>query len=288
MMNKLTVLASMLVLTCAANAQTNVLDWNTVDWNAGATTQTFFNVDGSGIDITISLTLSSDSQRYRNPYDRRDRYDATTGWINGGPNDNTTFGGDGSTQNGESLYLGVDLATDDISSSYLDVTISFSKAVNGANFSLFDVDRYGYNYWGGYETGIQFVDVIEQIEGSYNGNSVTGNMTHDASKILAVTNTTGPAYQGNTDLYDSNDQNDNPRSTLNLAWTSPVDTISFRYGSGTAAVADPGNQAIGLSSISFSSYQAVPEPSTYLFGALGGLTLGISFVQRRRKGKANR
>ena len=287
---KLTVFCCTLLLAGAAWAQTSVLDWNTVDWtatgSAGNTiSQTFYNVDGSGIDITISLTLTADSEQYRNPYNRRDRYTSYTDWINGGPDDNNTFGGDGSTQADESLYLGIDLASDDITQSYLDVTITFSEAVDNVNFSLFDVDQYGYNYYGGYETGIQFEDVIEQIEGSYMGTTVAGSVTHDASYIQQITNASGTAYKGNTDLYDVYDQNDNPGSTLNLAWSSPVDTISFRYGSGTGAVADPGTQAIGLSSISFSQYQAVPEPSTYLFGALGSLTLFLSFVQRRKRMK---
>ncbi len=287
---KLTATSWLLLLACTAWSQTSVLDWNTVNWGAGSTSQTFTDVDGSGIDITISLTLTTDSQRYSGweyNYDRnrwqRTSYTAETQWINGGPDDNNTFSGDGSAYGDESLYLGVDLATDTISQSYLDVTISFSQAVDAANFSLFDVDRYGYNYSGGYETGIQFTDVIEQIEGSYMGSTVTGTIAHDTSKILAVTNPTGPAYQGNTSTTDSNDQADNPKSTLNLAWSSPVDTVSFRYGSGTSAVADPGNQAIGLSNINFYQYQAVPEPSTYLFGAMGSLTLAFSFYRKRKK-----
>lgn len=285
---KLTAFCCTLLLTGAACAQTSILDWNTVDWTAtgaaGSTiSQTFTNVDSSGIDITISLTLTGDRERHKKK--GKDRYDAYSDWIDGGPDDNNTFGGDGATQGGESLYLGINLASDDITQSYLDVTIEFSQAVNSASFSLYDVDRYGYNYWGGYETGIQFEDVIEQIEGSYMSTTVAGSVTHNTSYINQITNTSGTAYIGNTDLYNVYDQDDNPASTLNLAWSSPVDTISFRYGTGPGAVADPGNQAIGMSGISFYQYQAVPEPGTYLLGALGSLTLFFSFIRRRNRMK---
>lgn len=289
-LKKLTAFCCTLLLAGAACAQTSVLDWNTVDWTAtggaGSTiSQTFTNVDGSGIDITISLTLTGDTVYHQDPNRWWRNYNTTSDWINGGPDDNNTFGGDGATQAGESLYMGIDLASDDITQSYLDVTIQFSQAVSSASFSLYDVDRYGYNYQGGYETGIQFEDVIEQIEGSYMSTTVAGSVTHNTSYINQFTNASGTAYMGNTDLYDVYDQNDNPASTLNLAWSSPVDTISFRYGSGPGAVADPGTQAIGMSGISFYQYQAVPEPGTYLLGALGSLTLFFSFIRRRNRMK---
>jgi len=292
--NLLKTVSGFLVLASVLNAQTSVLDWDSVNWSGGSTTQTFSNVDGSGIDITISLTLSADSAAYSGwTYNSKkgrweyNSYTTQTSFLSGSPIDDTTFGGDWGAEDEESLYLGVNFATDNRIQSYLDVTITFSQAVEGLNFNLFDVDSYGYNYTGGYETGIQFVDIIEQIEGNYLGNSVSSSVTYDSSRILAVTNSSGDAYQGNTSLTDSNDQNDNPASTLNLAWSSPVDTVSFRYTTGTSPVADPGQQAIGLSDFWFTRYQAVPEPSTYLFGALGGLTIIFSFIRKRRKKSMN-
>ena len=262
-------------------SQAALLDWNKVDWTQGNETQTFTNVEGSGIDITIALSLSYDWDSYSK---RRSSYNSQTDWINDAPNDNDTFGGDGSTQNEESLYLGLNFASDDRTKSYLDVTITFSQAVEGANFSLFDVDTYGTEYYGGYEKGIQFIDIIEHVSGSNNGSDVAATVTHDSSKILERTNSEGTYYQGNTKLDSNSDQNDNPRSTLNLAWSSPVDTVSFRYTGGSGAVADPGNQAIGLSNIGFCEYSAVPEPSTIITAIL--LPLIGFFSYRRRKNKA--
>ena len=260
------------------------LDWDQVDWAQGDEQHTFYNVQGSGIDVTISLNLSKDSATYRNGW--WGGYRTTTDWINDAPNDNTTFGGDWGAENGESLYLGLDFATDDLTKSYLDVTISFSQPVLGASFDLFDVDAYGYNYQGGYETGIQFVDIIEHIEGSNNGSNVgSGNVGYYDDKINAVTHNGETSYYGDTSLTNSNDQNDNPHSTLSLNWGSQtVDSVSFRYSPGSAAVRDPGTQAIGLSDISFYAYNAVPEAGTILLGGLSGLLLlGLAIHRQVRK-----
>ena len=275
-------ITGILVLLHASVAGAFTLDWDQVDWSQGDEQHTFYNVDGSGIDVTISLNLSYDRATYRNPYNSRDRYSTTTDWINDAPNDNTTFGGDWGEENGESLYLGLNFATDDRTKSYLDVTISFSQPVINTSFSLFDVDAYGYNYQGGYETGIQFVDIIEQIEGSNNGQSVgSGDVGYYSDKITAVTTGGETAYYGNTSLYNSNDQNDNPHSVMSLNWGQQVDSVSFRYTTGSDAVRDPGNQAIGLSNISFYAYNAVPEASTILLGSLCGLLL-LGFAIRRQ------
>lgn len=286
--------AGVLLLASIASAQITQLDWNTVDWGYGNISQTFSNVDGSGIDVTISLTLSADTATFSGwEYnDRKKRwewqsYTSETHWLPEAPNDTSDFGGDGSAQSDESLYLGLNFASNNRNQSYLDVTITFSEAVNDVNFSLFDVDASGTNYTGGFETGIQFVDIIEQIQGSYQGNAVSGSVTHDSTKILAVTNPSGDAYQGNTRLDSHSDQDDNPRSQLNLGWSSPVDTVSFRYTTGSGAVADPGQQAIGLSNIRFSQYQAVPEPGTILIGALSGVAVIGYSIRRRRKPKSH-
>jgi hypothetical protein len=127
-----------------------LLDWNQLDWSRGAESQTFTNVDNSGIDITISLSLSYDSATYRN---KSNSYSTTTNWLSQGPDDDSTFGGDGSAQNGQSLYLGLNFASDDRTRSYLDVTISFSQSVQNVSFDLFDVDTYGYNYSGDTKQG---------------------------------------------------------------------------------------------------------------------------------------
>ncbi len=280
-MHRSTFISAISIFVVVSLSQAALLDWNKVDWTQGNETQTFTDVEGSGIDITIALSLSYDWE-YQSKY--RDGYWSKTDWINNAPDDTNTFGGDGSTKDGESLYLGLNFASDDRTKSYLDVTITFSQAVEGANFSLFDVDSYGTDYYGGYERGIQFVDIIEHVSGSNNGSDVASTVTHDSSKILEGSNSEGTYYQGNTSLSNSSDQNDNSRSVVNLAWSSPVDTVSFRYTGGSGAVADPGNQAIGLSNIGFCEYSAVPEPSTVITALL--LPIAGFLTYRRRKNKA--
>lgn len=282
MISKITVVFIFFVLGYMAQADT--LDWNKVNWSKGGEEQTFYDVDGSGIDITITLTLSYDSATYNKPHNHKKGYSTQTDWIDGGPDDNNTFGGDGSKQTGESLYLGLNFASDNRKVSYLDARISFSKSVSNVNFSLFDVDAYGYNYKGGYEKGIQFVDVIEYLESDYQGSS-SGSATVDYNpgKINYVNNGNGDQYYGNTILNSSADQSDNPKSALNIGWSDPVDTVSFRYTTGSSPVRDPGNQAIGLSNVSFYEYNAVPEANTVITSSFIVLGLGFMTWKRRRK-----
>jgi hypothetical protein len=274
-----------LVAACAPWVQAQMLDWNSVDWSRGVENQTFSNVQNTGIDITISLSLSYDSQSYRSG---DNSYTTKTDWLSTAPDDLTTFGGDGSTRDGESLYLGVNFASDNRTQSYLDVTILFSQSVHSVSFDLFDVDAYGYNYRGGYERGVQFVDVIEQIQSEYQG-GIGGDATvgFNNSKMNLTDFGSGDAYVGDTILNDGGtDQNDNPASVLNLSWSNPVDSVSFRYTTGPGAVADPGQQAIGLSSIAFHQYNAVPEPGTYLLGFLGLGAILLSVHRKYKKSKS--
>ncbi|MCG8527484.1 MAG: hypothetical protein MI748_13965 [Opitutales bacterium] len=254
------------------------LDWDQVDWSAGATSQTFTNVNSSGIDITISTVLSNDWYYHSS---NGSGYWARSNFIGDAPDDDQTFGGDWAAQNGESLYLGVNFATDDPTRSYLDVTVSFSQSVTGTSFQLFDVDRYYGEYYGGYEYGYQFEDVIFQIEGSNGGSAATTTVTYDDSKIDQGTMNSSTAYFGDTRRNSIDDQNDNPASVLTIGWNDPIDQFSFRYASGPLAAADPGNQAIGLSNIGFYEYSAVPEPSTYLSGGLIILVLAGMAVRKR-------
>lgn len=274
-----------LAATMMATGNTAILDWDNVNWNAGSTNQTFYNVEGSGVDVTISLSLSNDTNWYPKPYSWNNGEYAKTEWLDDSRDDNKEFGGDGYTQNEESLNLGVNFASDDRTHSYLDVTISFSKSVQGVNFELLDVDSYGYNYVGGYETGIQFVDVIEQIESEFQGSTgADGNVSYDSSKIDTATNGNDTLYYGNTILNDGgHDQSDNPASVLNIYWGVPVDAISFRYSPGSDSVRNPGQQAIGLSDISFMSYTPVPEPSTYIMGGLSSFFILFSVIRKQSK-----
>jgi hypothetical protein len=255
------------------SAQAQMLDWDEVDWTRGANSETFSDVQGTGIDISIGLTLSNDKNKNQ-----------VTQWSPYGtasPDDNNTFGGDWGKKDGESLYLKPDFASDNRERSYLDVTISFSQSVSNVQFSLFDIDV---GLWYTRSPGLEFEDIIEQISGSHDGQSVDASV--DAGNRIIVDNSTDPGntlYRGNTSTSDSGqDQNDNPGSVIRLTFSDPVDTINFRYSSGNRAEWNPGDQAIGMSDISFSAYNAVPEPSTVLGSILMIAAIGF-FGYRRYK-----
>ena len=73
-----------LMITAVSNAF--VLDWESVDWAGGATNQTFYNVDGSGMDVSISLAITGAAWAQWNGQNQ--------------PDDNRRLGGDGGTPYG--------------------------------------------------------------------------------------------------------------------------------------------------------------------------------------------
>lgn len=226
--------AMALLFTTIAHAYE--LDWSDVSWTGSTNSNqsdTFLNVDGSGIDVSISLSISTGNF-------------ATSTFIS---NDN--------------MLLAADYPDRDRLGNYIDVSFSFSKPVRTVSFSLNDVDR------GGTSSSAYWEDVIENLSGDGTASFVGSEITVDT--------TTDP---GDT-LYRGQDYNNwNSDSRLTLFWDSAVSNVSFRYAGGENTRRNPGYQIIGMGNITF--YEAVPEPSTYIFGGLISLAM-IGFIIRRKR-----
>ncbi|MBN2234286.1 MAG: hypothetical protein JW706_03995 [Opitutales bacterium] len=221
----------LLAFSVGANAVSAVvLDWSQVTWNTGSPSQTFSDVQGSGIDISISTAISGGN--YYSPIQ----------------------------DNGETLVLFPDWSSNYGNWSYIDVTIRFTRTVANVSFSFEDMDRG--DRTGSRPTRYAWEDVIEQAYGWNDTALVTPTATNIGSDVLVDT-TSRPGdvlYRGNTNL------NWSPDGSFTLNWEQPVDTIAFRYSSGSRAQSNPVGQVIGISNISFHS--AVPEAGTIWFGAL--------------------
>ncbi|MBN2234502.1 MAG: hypothetical protein JW706_05085 [Opitutales bacterium] len=248
-----------------------VLDWDSVDWAGGATNQTFYNVDGSGMDVSISLAITGAAWAQWNDQAQ--------------PDDNRRLGGDGGSGQGElydsfgnpseeSLHLHMDALARNYTG-YVEVVISFSRAVTGLSFDLFDVDTGGNT-----QNSSTFEDVIADIGGSLNGVDVgTATADYDSDSIDRVVHPTrGDEYRGTYWAPDSEDV------VLGLSWDEQVvDSVTFRYYAGNFSNTTPGTQGISISDISFAS--AVPEPGTVAGGAL--LLVGLVAGEWHRRRRAN-
>ena len=261
----------MLLLCCSgvlfpALSHAVVLDWDTVDWTAGSFSQTFTNVQGSGMDVTITLSITGASFASWNGQTQ--------------PDDNSRLGGDGGSGQGElydsygnlseeSLHLHMDSVQNNFRG-YIDVKIEFSQAAAGVSFQLFDIDRGGDG-----DTTRTFEDVIGDIQATRDGSQVDpATVSYDSSGINMTYRDGSPVYRGS---YYSPDA---PNSVLDLAWnTQVVDSVSFRYYAGNLTNSTPGTQGISISDIEF--YNAVPEAGTMTAGVL--LFAGLCALEFRRR-----
>ncbi|MGE9294667.1 MAG: hypothetical protein ACQKBV_00050 [Puniceicoccales bacterium] len=103
-------------LLCVQVVGAATFDWDDVTWTNGATSGTFTNVDGSGVDVSINISGGS--------------------FLSGYPQTNTANTG-GFSNPGDSLQLFINESGQ---WSGMDVTITFSQPVENLSLTLFDVD----------------------------------------------------------------------------------------------------------------------------------------------------
>jgi len=230
------------------------LDWDEVNWPTGQTSHTFRNVDGSDVDMQITLSISSGQWSRSKSIDNNRKE----------PNDNNYYDGNyGHAQGEESLLIFPDFINNNHTNAYVDVVIRFmNRPQSYVSFDLFDVDH-GY-YWNSIN-GYEFEDIIENIEGSNRGQKVGPSSVTAGSEIWADTS----SDPGDTLYRGDSVSTDESSSIVSVSWADqPVDQVSFRYSSGSRAGWNPGDQAIGLSDIRFSNVAPVPEASTVFMGGL--------------------
>lgn len=106
--------------------------------------------------------------------------------------------------------------------------ITLPTAVPGLQFRVFDIDFGAASY----------ADRLT-ITGSFNGSPVSPTLTNGITNYVA----------GNVAIGDASAANTTADGTVVVTFSSPVDTITVRYGNHTTAPADPGNQFMSINDI---------------------------------------
>ncbi|MFC4292719.1 hypothetical protein ACFOWX_09870 [Sphingorhabdus arenilitoris] len=107
------------------------------------------------------------------------------------------------------------------------IVMTLPTAVPAMQFSLFDIDK-----------SPTFEDQIT-VTGTFNGATVLPTLTNGPSNTVSGNVGTGSAAAGDTTAL----------GTLTVTFSSPVDSITIRYGSGPGAPLNPGTQSMALHDI---------------------------------------
>jgi hypothetical protein len=256
------------------------LDWNAVDWTQSWTpgtsgnatvSQTFQNVQGSGIAVTLTLTTG--------PNTSVNADGLATGGSNNIPLPDDLSGAPLTNGTSGQQALMVDANFSNINNDYITFTISFSKPVQGVNFNIWDID-YGNRSSNG--TTSYYRDVISTF--SANGAAPTGLTLTAVGSDVQANNTTdvlrGIATNGSTSNWGNENDTTNKGNGKVDFGSQQVTSVSFRYSSDYAGPSGTNStlQRIALDDINFTLVTAVPEPSAALLGGLGLLGL----LRRRR------
>lgn len=229
-----------------ASAHSSVLDWNNVTWSPnGALTQSYTNVGGSGVDMTITFTgntgqLGSSTPRIVN---------SVTGGFPGTV---------------DTLAALADFSN---TSQSISVSVTFSDFVENVNFLLFDIDALPTG--GG---SFAWQDELTNFAGTgYGGSSVTATLGSSSANTVVGGSIIGLQSVGNS----------SPNGNGSVAFNGPLNSFSFDYQPGPNSQANPIQQFIVLHDIVFT---VVPEAETWLamFALLGfALTAHLFRVRRR-------
>lgn len=219
------------VLRCPKN--TILFDWDTRSWTEG-TTSASHTVTGLG---TVAFSITNPGQ-----------------WLD-------LFDGDSPTRTNDvtgglspaqySLAQAVNMGS---RTQVVTTTIALPTAVDGVQFSLFDVD-YGNN---------QFADWVK-VSGTFGGSPVTPVLTNGTVNYTI----------GNEAFGDGSADNDEDDGNVVVTFQSAVDTIVIEYGNHSAAPNNPGQQAITIHDITFCEPYAdiaVSKTSTVIDNPTQGTT----------------
>lgn len=259
-------LVTLVAFTFWASAHTSrgvVLDWSTVTWAPGSLSNSY-NVDPASPGNDLTLTVSGNTGQLLPAFTP--------------PNPQTpaitqTFqGGFGAVQS--SLELRVDYSN---TAQFVTITIDFSAAyaqgVTNVSLSLFDIDS------GTYQDQIRnitalSIDGVTQVAPTISGLGASVSLTGTGlSQTLDGTATVADTGAGSGD--------GNATITFNAA----IQSLTFTYGSGPSAPADPTTQKIGIYNL---IYSVVPIPEinpSIASGFLCLLATGFVELQRRRRNR---
>jgi hypothetical protein len=251
-------LISALVLGAASKSSGSiVLDWSTVTWPAGSLNNSF-DVDPGSPGNDLNVVVSGDTAQFLPSFTP--------------PNPQTpaisqTFqGGFGSTVN--SLELRVDYANQ---SQQVTVTISFAayaQGVNNVSFTLFDIDK------GTYQDQIRGITAL-----STDGVTLIAPTITNVGAAVALSGSgTAQVLDGILTAADTGAASGDGNATISFGPT-PLQSITFTYGSGTATQADPTSQKIGLYNIDFTPVPEINPALASILVCLGAI--GFKHLSRR-------
>ncbi len=203
-------------------------------WTAGGTSGTASNISGSGINSTLSMALTG-SGSFSSPYPR----------VNNNNSNSADFVVQGST---DALEIDVNFGN---RTSYIDITYTFSAAVQNLNFSIADIDRPG----GG--SPWTYVDQIT-VSGNGPAGAVTPTLSkyNSASNIFVISGNTGTgntaAGGNNVASLTQNSSDQDGTMVVDFAGYA-VTSITIRYTTLNSALvnSNPGLQAIALGNMTF-------------------------------------
>ncbi len=191
-------------LVCPAGS--SLFDWDTRTWVAGTLDNTF-TVAGLG-DIRFQLTNDG-------------TFLDSAAFGGQSPNLQTVING-GQTGQNQLIQLTDMNNINDVATT----TITLPSAVEGAQFSLADVDH----------GAGQFADRV-RVTGFFNGNPINPVLTNGTANFVI----------GNEAFGDIPSDSDQPDGNLGITFQGPVDVITIEYGNHNFNIpANPGQQAITI------------------------------------------
>jgi hypothetical protein len=233
-------LATIAATLCfCSSAQAIVLNWNNASWTPGILSNSF-ELDGSRAGTDLAIAVGGTTTRL------------AAGLV--APNPATpaitrAFDG-GLTPGRNSLELAVDFGNH---SQALTVTFTFSAAytagVSNVSFSFLDIDKQA-------TANSNFEDQVRSIYATLmNGTQIAATITNVGSSVTLAGAGLGQTLTGNANAVDLGTGSDVGNATISFL-SDNIRSISFVYGSGSGAAADPTYQHIGIGDI---DYTPVPE-----------------------------
>lgn len=223
--------------TLACPVGSSLLDWDTLTWTAGSTSNAYALTALGTVNFSIALNGGS--------------------WLT-----NATYGGQSPARQNV-VTAGLSPAqfsimqlvnfTSSTSSSAV-TTITLPTAVPGVQFTLVDID---------FASG-QFSDRVT-VTGTFNGTTVLPTLTNGIANYVI----------GNSAYGDATSSDTQANGNVVVTFATPVDTITIDYGNHSTAPADPGQQAITIHDINFCRPQAnisVAKTSTIVSDPTNGTT----------------
>ena len=235
--HSLIVLLAIVCLGSTAHAVT--LDWNSTAWTPGSLSNAY-DIDPGRAGTDLAIAVSGTTNRLAN------------GLV--APNPATpavTRAFDGGMSVGRnSLELAVDFGN---VTQALTVTFTFSAAytagVSNVSFTLFDIDKQA-------TANSNFEDQVRTIYATLtNGTQIAATITNLGSSVTLAGVGLGQTLTGNANAVDLGTGSGAGNATISFL-SDNIRSISFVYGSGSGAAADPTYQHIGIGDI---DYSPVPE-----------------------------